>query len=141
MNNLCVPGTLDSLSTIAAFVMKIADEVGLEKKAAYKLRLAVDEITTNTILHGYQEAGLQGNLEFSAQWDASSLTLMVEDTGVDYNPTQHHLPTSDDLSQPLMEREAGGLGIYLVLNGVDEFHYERVGDRNRNIFIMYPSKG
>jgi anti-sigma regulatory factor (Ser/Thr protein kinase) len=140
MNNLCVPGTLESLSKIADFVMRAANEAGLEKKAAYRLRLAVDEITTNTILHGYQEAELEGNLELSTKLDSLSLTLTVEDTGVDYNPTQHNLPTGDDLSQSLMQREEGGLGIYLVLNGVDEFHYERVGDRNRNIFMMYTSK-
>lgn len=140
MNSLYVPGTLDSLGKIADYVMKVADEAGLEKKAAYKLRLAVDEITTNTILHGYEEAGLEGNLIFSTQLEPSSLTLIVEDTGIPYDSSQHNLPTDEDLSKSLLERERGGLGIYLVLNGVDEFHYERVGDCNRNVFVMYRPK-
>ena len=120
--------------------MQVAAMAGLDKKSAYQLRLAVDEIATNTILHGYQEADLDGNLVLSSQIEPLSLTLIVEDTGIAYDPTQHTLPTSNDLSKPLMEREQGGLGIYLVLNGVDEFHYERVGDRNCNRFIMYISK-
>ena len=31
----------------------------------------------------------------------------------------------------------GGLWVYLALQGVDQFRYERVSDRNRNIFVMH----
>ena len=57
MESLTVSGTLDSLKTIAAYVLSAAENAGLEKKPAYKLRLAVDEIATNIIVHGYEEAG------------------------------------------------------------------------------------
>ncbi|MEB3160167.1 MAG: ATP-binding protein [Synechocystis sp.] len=137
MEKLIVPGLLDSLSQISAYVMKAANQCSLDKKSVYKLRLAVDEIATNIILHGYQEAGRSGDITVKADVNESKLVIVVEDTGEPYDPTQHHLPSANDLSASLDERNAGGLGIYLVLEGVDEFAYQHDGDHNRNIFTMY----
>jgi anti-sigma regulatory factor (Ser/Thr protein kinase) len=121
---------------IASYVMTAASQAGLDKKAAYKLRLAVDEVATNIILHGYEEAGLAGDLSLEASLDAQKLTLVIEDQALPYDPTQHQLPSQQDLAQSLNERTEGGLGIYLVLEGVDQFLYERSENLNRNIFIM-----
>jgi anti-sigma regulatory factor (Ser/Thr protein kinase) len=46
------------------------------------------------------------------------------------------LPDEDELNLPLEERSIGGLGIFLVLKGVDTFRYERINEHNRNIFVM-----
>ncbi|MBE9169712.1 ATP-binding protein [Pleurocapsales cyanobacterium LEGE 06147] len=137
METLIVPGTLDSLGAIGQYVTRATSAAGLDKKAAYKLRLAVDEIATNIITHGYQEAGLEGKLYLYAAIDESILTIFLEDTGIIYNPKQQILPQKEELQKVLDERSMGGLGIYLALGGVDEFHYERVGNRNRNIFVMH----
>ena len=134
MESLNVPGKLDSLGAIAEYIMATAKAAGLDKKAAYNLRLAVDEIATNIIIHGYEEAGCEGDVDVHASIDQESLTIFLEDTGECYDPTQK--PPQDDLDLPLEEREIGGLGIYLAMQGVDNFVYERVGDRNRNIFTM-----
>ncbi|MFM7580154.1 MAG: ATP-binding protein, partial [Microcystaceae cyanobacterium] len=67
METLTVPGTLDSLAPIAEYVMAVATEAGLEKKAVYKLRLAVDEMASNIIIHGYEEAGLTGEIDLTAR--------------------------------------------------------------------------
>jgi serine/threonine-protein kinase RsbW len=134
MEPLTVPGKLDSLSAIAKYVMNASTEAGLDKKAAYRLRLAVDEIVTNIILHGYEEAGLDGNVDIIAELDEKQLSICVEDTGVKFDPSSKETP--GDLSQPLENRSIGGLGVYLAFQGVDKFLYDRTGDRNRNIFVM-----
>jgi serine/threonine-protein kinase RsbW len=137
MDTLTVPGTIDSLSAIAAYVKQLAEVAELSHKAYYKLRLAVDEIATNIITHGYEEAGLSGLLYLSADIDDSSLTVAIEDTGIAFDPRQKNPMQPEDLCQMLEEREIGGLGIHLVLESVDEFHYEQIGDRNRNVLIMH----
>ncbi len=134
MEPVTVSGKLESLGAIADYVMSAAKAAGLEKKAAYQLRLAVDEIATNIIVHGYEEAGLEGSVFCQAILNDASLTITLEDTGVEYDPTQKETP--DDLDKPLEERQIGGLGVYLTIQGVDQFLYERVGDRNRNIFVV-----
>lgn len=138
MEPLKLPGTLDSLGAIAQYVMEAAKTAGLEKKAAYKLRLAVDEIATNIITHGYEEAGLTGDILCLAEIKPERLTIILEDWGTPYDPTQNPDPEMTDL--PLEDRPMGGLGVYLALDGVDEFHYEWVNDRNRNRFVVYPAK-
>jgi serine/threonine-protein kinase RsbW len=134
MEPLSVPGTLDSLGAIAEYVKAASAAAGLDKKAAYRLRLAVDEIATNVITHGYAEAGLEGMVDIRAEIDAETLIISIEDAGEAYDPLEREAP--DDLKLPLEQREIGGLGVYLVCQNVDEFFYERVGNQNRNTFIM-----
>ncbi|MDJ0736290.1 MAG: ATP-binding protein [Nostocaceae cyanobacterium] len=135
MKTLTVAGTLDSLSEIAKYVMQAAEAASLNKKAAYKLRLAVDEIATNIIVHGYKEAGLEGELDLSCDINESSLTISMEDTGAKYDPYTN-IVEEEELQKPLIERPIGGLGLYLAIQGVDKYLYERVGNRNRNIFVV-----
>jgi phosphoserine phosphatase RsbU/P len=136
MQPLTVPGTLDSLDEIGKYVLSAASQAGLERKRAYALRLAVDEIATNIALHGYGEHGLEGAITVRADIDDHSLTIFMEDAAVPYDPTRRPPPTEEELSLPLEERQIGGLGVYLAIQGADKFLYRRIGDRNRNLFIM-----
>jgi len=136
MELLTVPGTLDSLKPIADYVMSAAAEAGLNKKASYNLRLAVDEIATNIILHGYEEAGREGMINLWGELDEESLSIFVEDTAVEYSPFETDQVEEDELKLPLEQRKLGGLGVYLAIQGVDKFMYERVDNHNRNIFVM-----
>ncbi|MDJ0745931.1 MAG: ATP-binding protein [Xenococcaceae cyanobacterium MO_167.B27] len=131
---LTVPGKLESLSAIAQFVIQAARLAHLDEKTTYKLRLAVDEIATNIIQHGYAAAGLTGEITCCAELDDHHLMIALEDWGLAYDPLKQN-PTNS-LEQPLTQRPMGGLGIYLAINSVDDFQYERVGDRNRHIFIV-----
>ena len=136
MKSSTVAATLDSLEAIAEFVMAAAASAGLDKRASYHLRLAVDEIATNIIVHGYADAGLQGALELSADIDDRTLTISIEETGATFDPRQAAAPDTD---LPLEQRPIGGLGVYLAIRSVDEFLYARIGDRNRTILKMHLS--
>ena len=134
MDELTLPGTLDSLAPLREYVDRATLAAGLERRAAYRLRLAIDEIATNVITHGYEEAGLEGDLRLEIEIAEDALTIALEDTGAEYDPQRKELPT--DLHLPLEERAVGGLGIFLTLTGVDEFRYSRREGRNRNVFVM-----
>jgi anti-sigma regulatory factor (Ser/Thr protein kinase) len=135
MEALTVPGTLDSLSVIGKYVLTAAATAGLDKKVSYRLRLAVDEIATNIITHGYDEANLEGVIKIRADIDETALTIYLEDTGAAYIPGQ--VSKRDDLHLPLEERPIGGLGVYLAIQGVDKFHYERLEGRNQHTFVVH----
>jgi phosphoserine phosphatase RsbU/P len=140
--SLTIPGNLDSLDEVAGYVMKAATEAGLERKVIYRLRLAVDEIATNIVMHGYEEAGLSGDIEIHSRIDADALTIYLEDSGVGYDPHLDKIP--EDIDKPIEERRIGGLGVYLAVQNVDKFLYERVGERNRHTFVVNrtpPDKG
>ncbi|MFB3787211.1 MAG: ATP-binding protein [bacterium] len=145
MTPLTVPGTMDSLKPVRDYIDRAAMEAGLDKKDRYGLCLAVDEIATNIVMHGYEEAGLSGEIKVEGRLTAEALVIVLEDTGTEFDPTTRGLPTQEDLDMPLEDRPIGGLGILLTLDGVDDYHYERVGPVNRNTFIKrrpaYPGSG
>lgn len=134
MEPLTVPGMLESLADIAEYVKAAAAAAGLDSKATYRLRLAVDEIVTNVVTHGYAEAGLEGTVTVRAEIDPATVQIAIEDSGTAYDPRQAKAP--EDLDVPLEAREEGGLGMYLVLQNVDGLGYQRVKDRNRTVLTM-----
>jgi anti-sigma regulatory factor (Ser/Thr protein kinase) len=135
MESLSVAGRLDALQAIGEYVLQAAAQAGLEGQAAYRLRLAVDEIATNAILHGYQPAAYQGELLVTAVCDESKLTITLEDSSPAYNPLR--TPPPENLDGEPQERPSGGLGIFLALRGVNEFQYQWVNKKNRNIFVQF----
>jgi anti-sigma regulatory factor (Ser/Thr protein kinase) len=135
---LTIPGTLTSLADLRQYVTAAATAAGLGKKAAYRLNLAVDEIATNVITHGYLEAGRDGVIDVNTEIDEEALIIHLEDAGEVYNPIQYQAP--DDLDQPPEERQIGGLGVFIAIQSVDKFLYERIGNRNRHTFVMKRSK-
>lgn len=134
MDALTVPATLESLDPIVQYVLAAAAAAGLDRKASYRLRLAVDEIATNIVTHGYAEAHLSGDVVVSADIDDQTLTVILEDWAPRYDPREKEDP--DHLGKPLHERPIGGLGVFLVFESVDEFAYEYRDKKNRNILIM-----
>ena len=136
MEALILPGKLEHLGEIRKYVKSVATEAGLEKKASYKLCLAVDEIATNIITHGYNEHGLEGNISVQAEINEKNLTVYIEDTAIPYDPITTEIVTEETLQKNLEERAIGGLGVHLAYGSVDKFIHEHIGDRNRNILIV-----
>jgi serine/threonine-protein kinase RsbW len=136
MEAITVPGTLDSLGAIAQYVISAAATAGLDKKASYNLRLAVDEIATNIIIYGYEEAQREGEVKLWADIDDSTLTLTLEDDAVAFDPFEKLCQEESQIQLPMEKRPIGGLGVFLAIKGVDKFMYERVKDKNRNIFVV-----
>ncbi|GAA4412264.1 anti-sigma regulatory factor [Nibrella viscosa] len=136
MESKTFPGTLDSLDLIRQHVKELSQQAGLDKKSTYNLMLAADEIATNIILYGYEQAGQTGSIDVLSEIADNQLKVVFEDEAKPFDPTARDLPTEDDFNKPLEERTIGGMGIFLTINGVDKFSYEYANNRNRNIFIM-----
>ncbi len=124
----------ESLKALRDYAVQAAEMAGLPKARIEGLRLAVDEYATNIIIYGYHDAGLEGNVDASASIDDDNLIISLVDTAVAYDPTYHSDPT--DLDESLENRNIGGLGIMLVRQSVDEWRYERMGNRNCNHFVL-----
>ncbi|CAG5069293.1 hypothetical protein DYBT9623_02029 [Dyadobacter sp. CECT 9623] len=136
MESKSFPGNVDSLDSLREYVGERAQQAGLAKKPTYALKLAVDEIATNIILYGYQEAGLVADFTVLSEITEQALMVILEDIAAPFDPLARELPDSGDLTKSLEDREIGGLGIYLTINGVDEFSYEYLNGKNRNKFVM-----
>jgi phosphoserine phosphatase RsbU/P len=136
MDAITLPGTLDALSPIRDYVKEAAASAGLDHTATYNLLLAVDEIATNVVLHGYEEAGLQGNISVAAARQDDSLVIQLSDSGKSYDPFAHRTPDDAGLCKELSDRPIGGLGIMLAKDGVDDLQYESTDKGNVHRFVV-----
>lgn len=122
---------LAELSRVMVLVDAFCHEAGASKADTSALHLALEEIVTNVITHGYPD-GTQHTLNVALQAISDDrVRAVVTDDAIAYNP----LARPDvNTSLPLEERAIGGLGVHLVRKLIDVCLYER---RNgRNIFTM-----
>ncbi|AFZ47727.1 putative anti-sigma regulatory factor, serine/threonine protein kinase [Cyanobacterium stanieri PCC 7202] len=141
IEKLTVPASLDSLKPIAEYVMKVAKMFGLEKKAMYKLRLAVDELATNIANYAYADNDNPQEKEIFLESDISegALIITIKDNGVPFDPTNKIESEIEVTKEPIEERKIGGLGIFLAFDGVDDFSYQRVNEQNISVLTVYHS--
>ncbi|WP_328793469.1 MULTISPECIES: ATP-binding protein [unclassified Streptomyces] len=121
-----VPATVGALGEIASFVLRLAGAAGLDKGAAYRLRLAVDELATNVVMHGYRGGG--GRITVRGRSGPDGVQIVIEDTAPPFDPVEGRLPPAPGV--PPEDRRIGGLGIHLALTSVDEFGYAHRDGRN-----------
>lgn len=136
MESLKVRGTLQDIEPVIDYAVSAANKAGFNDQELQRVRLAVDEIATNIVIHGYEEAGRSGDLMISAVCDEDRLTIYLEDTGEEYDPRNTPSP---DLTTPIDKRPLGGLGVYLALWALDQFEYETEPNRNRSTLIVEKS--
>lgn len=134
MEPLTLPATLESLEPLVQYVLSAAAAAGLDRKASYRLRLAVDEVATNIITHGYGDHHLTGDVVVKASLDDERLVITLEDWAPAFDPRAQDDP--DHLDKPSHERPIGGLGVFLVLKSVDSLDYEYRDHKNHNILSM-----
>lgn len=106
---------LKNLNQIRDFVEMAAKTLGFEPDLIPNVQLAVDEVATNVMLHGYQGQG--GSLEVELERVGTDLVVRLRDEARPFDPTTVPAP---DLTLPLAKRPIGGLGIYLVRRAMDE---------------------
>jgi anti-sigma regulatory factor (Ser/Thr protein kinase) len=99
---------------------------GVPKAMIGKLELASEEAIVNVIHHAYPKK--KGEVEIGIKWGDAQVEIIVRDSGPPFNPLKEAPKVS--LHAPIEEREAGGLGIYLIRQIMDELHYAREGDEN-----------
>jgi serine/threonine-protein kinase RsbW len=131
METLTLPATLDSLEPISNFITNAASQAGLDDHTSWQVQLAVDEAATNIIQHGY-DPQQPGEIALNWRVEAGAFVVTLCDQGRRFDPTGVMAP---DLTAPLDERQAGGLGIYLMGQLMDsvEFGFD---DQHGNLLIM-----
>ncbi len=92
----------------------------------YLANLAVEELITNCIKYGYEDAA-DHIIEVKLQISGNELALTVTDDGRPFNPLELPEP---DIHLPIEERPIGGLGIYLLRRMSDHMDYVRAAGKN-----------
>jgi len=122
---LNVNSDLENLSSIADFITSSTRELGLIEKDVFQLQLAVDEVASNIILHGYTHQ--TGPIHLTIWKEKDKIIIQIQDRGEPFNPLEADEP---DLQAPLEERSPGGLGIHFLKTVTDSVHYQFKDGKN-----------
>ncbi|MBP1692940.1 MAG: hypothetical protein H6Q37_823 [Chloroflexi bacterium] len=109
LDSLQINAELVDLETIRHYIEQRAALFQLNPSITYDIQLAVTEIVTNSLVHGYPER--RGWIEVQIDRLGQKIYVWIRDRAPEFDPTQHLAP---DLSKPLNKRHLGGLGIHLT---------------------------
>lgn len=92
-------------------------------------QLAVEEVITNVIVHGYK--GSKGSIGITGRSADNCIEIVVTDQAPPFDPLSIPEP---DLEADVDERKIGGLGIYLLKQVMDGVSYRF--ENGSNILTM-----
>jgi len=127
------PARRDALPRVDAFLGEVCSEAGLGRDTCLRLTLLVEELFTNTVVHGHggdSEAPVRIECEVSP----GRVALTYEDTGPAHDPFARVI--APDAGAGVEERPVGGLGVLLVSEMAQQVEYRRAGDRNRISLVI-----
>jgi serine/threonine-protein kinase RsbW len=114
------------IERLGHLVEQFADRNDLSSETAFHVNLALDEVVTNVIMHGYRDAG-RHEILVRLELGIETLTVQVEDDGRPFNPMDVPPP---DLELGIEDRPIGGLGIHFVRSVMTSVDYRRAGGHN-----------
>jgi serine/threonine-protein kinase RsbW len=131
MATLRLCADLSELCAIREFVSRTSRDLGLDNCVVQDLQLAVDEICSNVILHGYD--GHCGEIEVTVERCEAGVQVIVRDRASAFDPQSVPIP---DIDAPLQERPMGGLGLFLVRQLMDEVRFEFESEKGNSVTMV-----
>jgi len=128
--SLVVRNHLRELPKMAEQVSAWCEENAVPAAAAFHVNLALDEIVSNVIRYGWNDAG-EHEIHVRLSRTKDEVRIEVEDDAAPFNPLE--VPAVN-VNLSVEERPVGGLGIHLVRQVMDDLDYRRT--EGKNVFIM-----
>ena len=127
------PARRDVLPKVGAFLGEVCAEAGLGRQTCLRLTLLVEELFTNTVMHGHG-ADSDEPVRLQCQVTPGRIALVYEDTGPAHDPFAQIIAPDD--TAEVEDRPVGGLGVLLVSAMAQQVEYRRAGDRNRISLVI-----
>ncbi len=121
------PARRDALPQVDAFLGEVCAAAGLGRETCLRLTLLVEELFTNTVVHGHG-ADSEAPVRLECEVSPGRVALTYEDTGPAHDPFARVI--APDAEAGVEERLVGGLGVLLVRAMAQQVEYRRAGDRN-----------
>lgn len=121
MQELHVDATIENIGKVTEFVDSRLEELGCPMKAQMQIDIAIDELFGNIAHYAYNPDVGPATVRVEVTEEPVAVIITFIDQGVPYDPLAKADP---DVGLSLEEREAGGLGIFMVKKTMDEISYE-----------------
>ena len=125
--NLQLEANMQNLPLFLQEVSSFAEKMGFNKKSIMHIELVLEEIIVNIISYGYKNVKNGKIIVRCCRKEIKKIEILIEDFGVPFNLIKEKDPKID---LPIEEREAGGLGIFLVKQLMEDIKYERRDKKN-----------
>ena len=117
--------TLNNLNTMIDFILdNLKKDIDVTEHIDMEVRLLCEEVLMNIISYAYEEDKDTGEMLVGYEYDNTNNCVILKmcDYGIKFNPIEEKDP---DLDSDIMERDIGGLGVFLIKRISDFIHYER----------------
>src|SRR6266404_4460937 len=105
------PARRDALPQVDAFLGKVCSAAGLGRDTCLRLTLLVEELFTNTVVHGHG-ADSEAPVRIECEVSPGRIALIYEDTGPAHDPFARVV--APDADADVENRPVGGLGVHLI---------------------------
>ena len=123
---IIIKNQVGELERVNQFIEEIGEELGLDMELQMNLNLVMEEMVSNVIFYAYPE-GTNASIGLTAQSDGRELTFVLSDGGKAFDPT---LKDDADPNVNPIDREIGGIEIFIVKNIMNEVSYQRLEGKN-----------
>ena len=122
---------LAELERLATAVDRFCEAEGLCGDVAFHLNLVLEEVVSNVVNYGYEDAGAPHEITVRLVREPSGVTVEVIDDGRAFDPLSVPEP---DLAAAIEDRPVGGLGVHFLRTMMRDLHYRREHGRNHLSF-------
>ncbi|EOT27451.1 hypothetical protein C805_01559 [Eubacterium sp. 14-2] len=116
-----VDAVIENIGKVTEFVDSQLEAYDCPVKAQMQIDIAIDELFGNIAHYAYNPDVGPATVQVEVTEEPLAVIITFIDQGVPYDPLAKADP---DVNLSLEEREAGGLGIFMVKKTMDEISYE-----------------
>ena len=127
---------MDEVVEASRQVVGFCRSKGDDGRLAYWLGLYIEEMATNSILHGYENSSRPHIASVRVLYDDGTYTLRIRDNGVRFDPVEWSMINEVDPDNP-----ARGVGIRLVCASATDIGCVRIVDSNYLIINIEEDDG
>ena len=131
MKEMTLPAAKESIPRMTAFIDGQLEAAACPVKAQLQIDLVLDEVLSNIAAYAYGAGPGEVTVRFDLEDASRTASITFLDSGCPFDPLARPDP---DVTASAEERDAGGLGIYLVKKTMDDVQYRY--EKGRNVLTV-----
>jgi serine/threonine-protein kinase RsbW len=126
---MTIGSDIEEIPAVSARIEDAMGASGFSPEEILDTQLAVEEVITNIIVHGYKKTSC--GIHLSSRFNRKGIRIQVTDSAPRFDPLAIPEP---ELGGDIEERKIGGLGVFLLRQVMDEISYRY--ENGKNILIL-----